>query len=389
MDSRLTPSPEDTAALRGLKHAIGWCDLTFNYGIYGCQMVSPACGTSDGSSMCYASKTAERLTAFAHGGGPYAGLVEDGRWTGEVRVDPDRISAAFATLPKRPRRDGRPWRVFGSMFDLFHKDVPFEFIAIVYGAMAARPWINFQILTKRADRMAEFYRWLGRNGQDEWETVINAADAHDGDGHEPALLGGGLYVGQWPIPNIWAGVTVEDQRRADERVPWLLQVPAAVRFLSVEPMLGAIDLSEWTERIDFCNDCGAENEAQGPDKCPACGASGTLISTWGHAQADRYRTGERYDENSVEGRADVAGTARTIDWVIVGSESDGPRPGARETRDEWVIDLVGQCDAASVPVFFKQLAIGGRLCSLPMLDRRVRAEFPESAGAGGVSGGGP
>lgn len=497
----ITPSPPDTAAERGLKHAIGWCDLTFNYGIYGCAMVSPACGTADGSSMCYASKTAERLTAFAHGGGPYAGLVEDGRWTGEVRIDPARIGPAFASLPKRPRRDGRPWRVFGSMFDLFHKDVPFEFIAIVYGAMAARPWINFQILTKRADRMAEFYRWLGRNGQDEWETIINAADAHDGDGHEPALLGGGLYVGQWPIPNIWAGVTVEDQKRADERIPWLLRVPAAVRFLSVEPMLGAIDISRWcgyyplheasesrghptfvgagrmdrgeAGRVDLA--CSAATEESvgrhagggsgqsSQDRCSGGGRvsdreghggrspdvrSGTPAGVEGHAWTDpawddhqpqewrqvgqstgEPRTGHLFGEltprsscaarrpgahperggeherkvDRADGAGDPpsptggrepqrfvgclrgevsddfqdrAGQKLAIHQVIIGSESDGPRPGARETRHEWIESLVEQCDAAGVPVFVKQVAIDGRLCALPEVNGRVRAEFP-------------
>jgi protein gp37 len=304
------------AALLGLKHAIGWCDLTVNYGVYGCQMVSPACGTADGSSMCYASKTAERLIEFAHGGGPYAGLVRDGRWTGEVRTDPARIAAAFATLPKRLRADGRQTRAFGSMFDLFHEDVPFSFIDAVFVEMAARPWIAFQVLTKRAERLAEYAAHRTRRDL------------------------------SWPA-NIWAGVTVEDQRRA-ERIAYLLQVPAEVRFLSVEPCLSGIDLTE----INL-SDYQLHNALTGDG------------SIW-HDPVDGVHGGgcEEYEGGP------------TISWVIIGSESDGPRPGARETRDEWVLDLVDQCDAAGVPVFLKQLAIGGRLCSLPMVDGRVRAEFP-------------
>ena len=297
MGSRLTPSPVDAAALLGLKHAIGWCDLTFNYGIYGCAMVSPACGTADGSSMCYASKTAERLIEFAHGGGPYAGLVRDGRWTGEVRVDPARIVTAFGALPKKLRKDGRQHRAFGSMFDLFHVAVPTTFLDAVFVEMAARPWIVFQVLTKRAEIMFRYAEWRTRNG---WG---------------------------WPA-NVWAGVTVEDQRRADERIPFLLQVPAAVRFLSVEPCLSGIDL------MPYLFASGDDGEPAPRNELPC------------------------------------------LRWVIVGSESDGPRPGARETRDEWITGIVDQCDAAGVPVFVKQAAIGGRLCALPLVDGKVRADFP-------------
>jgi protein gp37 len=281
----ITASPPDTARSLGLLHAIGWCDLTFNWGIYGCAMVSPACGTADGSSMCYASVTAERLIRFAEGRGevsPYAGLVRDGRWTGEVRVDTARIPVAFGTLPKRPRRDGRLWRVFGSMFDPFHKDVPFDFLDASFAQMEARPWIAFQLLTKRADRMAAYAADRARRGL------------------------------SWPR-NVWAGATVEDQRRADERIAHLRSIYAAVRFLSVEPMLGPIDLRP---HLDY------------------------------------------------------------LDQVIVGCESDGPRPGKRKTADAWILDLVDQCDAAGTAVYGKQAEVDGRLVALPYINGRVRAEFP-------------
>lgn len=182
----IAPSPPDTAAALGLDvNGIMWCDATINPGLYGCAKVSPAC------TNCYAEEMAARIVRMGGAASERyaAGLTDDGRWTGRVVVDPRQIAPAFAKLPKRP---GRIRRVFvTSMSDLFHEDVPFGFLAVVFGAMAARPWITFQVLTKRPERAAEFYAWLGADGRDEWETIINAADAYDGDGHEPPLLGGG------------------------------------------------------------------------------------------------------------------------------------------------------------------------------------------------------
>jgi len=278
----LLASPADTAARLGLDlNGIFWCDATLNPGLYGCAYASPACGTADRSSQCYAESMAARIVRM---GGPAAALYREGvnaegRWTGRVSVHPERIASAFAKLPKRA---GRIRRVFvTSMSDLFHADVPFDFLDRVFHAMWARPHLVFQVLTKRPDRMAEY-----------------AAER---------LL-------QWPA-NVWAGCTVEDQRRADERIPHLLRVPAAVRFLSVEPMLGRINIFPQP----------------------------------------------------------IAG----LQWVIVGSESAGNAPGLRETNPSWVLDLVDQCDAAGVPVLVKQLDIGGQLCSLPLVNGKVRADFPE------------
>jgi protein gp37 len=302
--------------------SIEWTDHTLQPGIYGCSIASPAC------EHCYAATMAHRQAAM----GNYP-LVTAKRgtkgvhWTGEVRVDFDAIAPAFAKLPKR-----KPARVFvTSMADLFHADVPWDFIGEVFRHMAQRPHLTFQVLTKRPDHMAEWYATTQRGAK-------------------------------WPA-HIWAGTTVEDQRRADERIPHLLKVPARVRFLSMEPLLGPVNLSEWIERIDHCHDCRAENPPQGPDRCPECGHEFTLISTWGHAQAERYRSGERYNPDSAEGRADVAGTSPTISWVITGGES-GPR--ARPSHPDWFRSLRDQCAAAGVPFFFKQWGEHG-----PATDRWV------------------
>jgi protein gp37 len=302
MDSRLAPSPADTDKRLGLDvNGIMWTDATVNPGLFGCSKVSLAC------TNCYAEQTAARLVSF---GGPagarYAQGLTDGRWNGRVVVRPDQIAPSFHKIPWKL---GKVRRVFvTSMSDLFHDDVPFSFIDAVFAEMAARPQV-FQVLTKRAERMAAY-----------------AADR----------TARGL---PWPA-NVWVGVTVEDQRRADERIPWLLCVPAAVRFLSVEPMLGALDIARWLGEGQEC--CGYPNEDETGQYC--CGSPNRVVG---------------------------------VSWLIVGSESDGPRPGKRETQYAWVLDLVDQCGAAGVPCFVKQLAIGGRLCSLPMVDGRVRAEFPQ------------
>lgn len=322
--SDILPSAPDTAAALGLdRNGIMWCDATLNPGLAGCAYASPACGTADRSSACYAEVTAagivrkgrsEKAPPGARDVADFyaRGLTEDGRWTGRVHVDPTRIAPAFAKLPKKA--SDRVRRVFvTSMSDLFHDDVPYIFLDAVFALMAARPWIVFQVLTKRAERMAVYAAHRVRRG------------------------------GYWPA-NVWAGVTVEDQRRADERIPHLLQVPAAVRFLSVEPMLGPVVPRVCYDEVGW----RSALTTYGPAKFP-----GQTIHPNGFA---RYWHG--------------------IDWVIVGSESSGPRPGARETRPEWVLDLVGQCDASQVPVFVKQLAIDGKLCVLPLIRGKVRAEFP-------------
>lgn len=313
MLSRFAASPADTAALHGLDlNGIMWCDRTLNPGLAGCAYASPACGTADRSSACYAEVTAAGIVrkGRSENAAPglrdvaefYAkGLSTEGHWTGRVHVDASRIDAAFDKLPKKP--GSRVRRVFvTSMSDLFHDDVPFDFLDRVFHKMWARPHLTFQVLTKRPDRMAAYAR----------ERLL-----------------------EWPR-NVWPGTTVEDQRRANERIHHLLRVRAAVRFLSVEPMLGPIDLRAV------------------PGDPPGSGFA--LLDGFG-----------LFDGEGPPG----------IHQVIIGSESDGPRPGKRETREEWVAALIDDCDAAGVPVFLKQLTIGGRLVSLPTFDGRVRAEFPE------------
>jgi protein gp37 len=200
-----------------------------------------------------------------------------------VQLLPDRL--------EDPLRHRKPERYFvDSMSDLFHEDVPDEYIARVWGTMESQLAAHhrFLILTKRPERMAAWVQEYHRHQQ--WVSE-------------------GTHV----VPtNVWLGTSVEDQASADERIPHLLATPAAVRFLSCEPLLGPVDIRRWSWG----------------DRCPdrQCGDS-----TWDH----NCELGEQL-----------------LHWVIVGGES-GPR--ARPMDLAWARSLVAQCRAAGVTPFVKQL----------------------------------
>ena len=285
---------------------IEWTDDTVNPW-WGCTKVSPAC------THCYAEAFSKRTGRAVWG--PKAE-----RW---VRID--NAKRDLLKSVRRAIKEDSPRRVFMcSMADIFdeHPDLiepRAEWWAILHEVAEmrlpdGRPAVIPLILSKRPEAMAAYAAEHG-----------------------------------WPS-NAWAGTTVEDQRRADERIPHLLRVPAPVRFLSLEPLLGPVDLGQWIERIDHCNECGMESAPHVDDVCPHCHEEGHTISTWGEAQAERYRTGERYDDESALGRADLDGVI-DIHWLIIGGES-GPK--ARPMHPEWARSLIAQGQEAGVPVLFKQ-----------------------------------
>lgn len=262
---------------------IEWCDATWNP-VRGCTRVSPGCGGPNHEGGCYAEKVAAR---FSGAGQPYEGFAErtphGGRWTGKIALIEGRLD-----LPLRWRR---PRRIFvNSMSDLFHEDLPDEVIDRVFAVMAMAPQHTFQVLTKRAARMRGYLAGLTR--QEWWKARLREAAGRP-------MTANNLYP-DWPLPNVWLGTSVEDQARADERIPAVLATPAAKRFISAEPLLGPIDA-----RVHLVN------QFEGPDlRCVPC-----------------------------------------LDWVIVGGES-GPR--SRPMRPDWARSLRDQCQAAGVPYFFKQ-----------------------------------
>lgn len=186
------------------KSGIEWTDATWNPTV-GCTKVSPGC------DHCYAETLVNR---FAGTSAAFPARFD----TVTVR------SERFLTQPLRWKR---PRRIFvNSLSDLFHRDIPDEFIADVFAVMAATPQHTYQLLTKRHGRI----RSLLRSG--EFYALVEDA----------AVERLGLPGVQWPLPNLWVGVSAEDQHWADVRIPTLLDTPAAVRFLSCEPLLGPIDL---------------------------------------------------------------------------------------------------------------------------------------------------
>ena len=276
---------------------IEWATKTWNP-LRGCSKVS------DGCRNCYAIRQAHR---FSGPGMPYEGLTEKTaagvNWTGKIRLVSEALDEPLYWNCKKPER------VFvNSMSDLFHPAVPDKFIDQMFSIMYFVPWHTFIILTKRPERMLRYMTapdrkkkiaaWIGTGG------VYPARRGNDRRAQEMV----------WPLHNVWLGVSVEDQRAADKRIPLLLQTPAAVRLLSMEPMLGPVDLQypEGSNPARWCCD-GRE-----------CGCGGYPIDP---------------------------PLIHHIDWVIVGGESG---PNARPMHPDWVRSIRDQCVTAGVPFFFKQ-----------------------------------
>jgi protein gp37 len=276
----------------GEQSDIEWTDATWNP-VRGCKKVSPGC------KHCYAETFAERWRGIP--GHAY----EQGF---DPRLVPEMLDA--------PLRWKRPRKIFvNSMSDLFGEFVPDDYIAAVFGVMAAAKQHTFQVLTKRAERLPEWFDWLS-DGTDD-DPLYNLAHLVDTSGHPfPEswdLHGSRPHIGYtWPLPNVHLGVSVEDRKYGLPRIEHLRNVPAVVRFLSIEPLLEDL---------------------------------GTL---------------------------DLTG----IGWVIVGGESG---LGARPMRPDWVRSIRDQCVAAGVPFFFKQWGGVLKKKAGRELDGRTWDELPKSA----------
>lgn len=285
---------------------ISWTDETWNP-IRGCSRVSEGCRN------CYAESVARRFSGEDKNGKPlaYHGLTNaHGRWNGVVRVVEEHM--------EDPIRWQRPRRIFvNSMSDLFHENLANEDIARVFSVMFEAKRHTFQVLTKRAERMADWFRW--------WRNSYVHPTLRD-----------------VVAPNIHLGVSVENQKAAEDRIPALLEVPAAVRFLSVEPLLGPVDLSEWL--LYRC----AGSAKRGGNLGLGCGWEGSAGDTTG----DDFRCPDCGGETIPHAEyAGDNGCDPGIHWVIVGGESG---QGARPMHPDWARQLRDQCTAAEVAFHFKQ-----------------------------------
>jgi protein gp37 len=246
------------------KTKIEWTSHVWNP-VRGCLRVSPGC------EHCYAETMARRFPW----GQPY--VNEQGRWNGKVELVPHLLDV--------PLRWREPRTIFvNSTSDLFHESLTDLGIAKVFGVMAEAPQHTFLVLTKRAERMCQWSEWA-------------------------------LSRIAWALPNVWLGVSAESQEWADKRIPLLLQTPAAHRFVSLEPLLGPINLRHLTDGTLYGG-----------------GVRDALSGYWNHEPLDE-------------------GMGPFLDQVIVGGESG---PGARECRVEWIRSIIKQCKAAGVPCFVKQ-----------------------------------
>lgn len=285
--------------------AINWCDATWNP-ILGCERVSPGC------DQCYAISQARIRAVNPHPqvAAAFAGLTtrtEHGLdWTGRVNLLPERL--------EQPLRWRKPRKIFvNSLADLFHDEVPDEFIARVFAMMAVADWHIFQMLTKRHGRMrslltSESFRSLYEAACDRLTADLRWESPKWADHLDSRPLA------PWPLPNLWLGVSAEDQHWAAIRVHALLATPAAVRWVSAEPLLGPVDLRNLRVRPNTFIDA-------------LCGD----VKTGG---------GEIY-----------AACPGSVSWVVAGGES-GPR--ARPMSPLWARSLRDQCASASVPFWFKQ-----------------------------------
>lgn len=266
---------------------IAWTDTTWNC-IRGCSEVSPGC------KNCFARGIAAR---FSRPGQPFDGFAEHPAysygppaachrparptWTGRVELIPEKLS--------EPLHWRKPRRVFvNSMSDLFHESLPFEDIDLVFAAMAQAPRQTFQVLTKRPQRAREYF------SKRDPHLAMTRCFRNFKDYEKP--------VGPWPLPNVWLGVSAEDQGTLRERAWTLLKTPAAVRFISLEPLLQSVDLN----------------------------ALELICATW------RRRA--------------TIGTY--LDWVIVGGESGAE---ARPCDIAWIRKVIYQCKASKTACFVKQL----------------------------------
>ena len=289
---------------------INYCDETWNI-VTGCTPISPGC------ARCYAKKMAQRLK------GRY-GYPKDEPF--RATFHPDKLSQPLHWKKHR--------RIFvSSMGDLHGAGVSFEWIDAAYAIITLSPRHTFLVLTKRPKRMRAY-----------WSKVVACHISHAAL-HMPFLwknpdditdLINAVMENGDSLRNLWLGTSCENQEYADKRIPHLLKIPAAVRWLSLEPLLGPIDLIGDLSGGLRCDQCGYTNRDAG-------------------IHMDHSICTNKY------------GGHGWANWVVIGCESG---QGRRPCKIEWVHSIVEQCQAANVPVWVKQIEIDGKV-------ETDMAKFPE------------
>lgn len=321
---------------------IEWCHHSFNPW-YGCQKVGPGC------DHCYAEGWAKR-----------SGLVQWGPGTERRRSSPANWRKPLAWNAEAERLGVRH-RVFcASLADVFDNEVPRQWRIDLFRLILETPSLDWLLLTKRIGNAAKML-------QDTAECIGPMMDAND------------RYR---PLPNVWLGATICNQAEADRDIPKLLAVPARVRFLSMEPLLGPVDLLYWIEPTLECAACGAQYGLDekvpaedgyhwGADKCARCGHENIMGTVWGQEAAE---------EGCPEGQElDRWDHGYKLHWVVVGGESSSH---ARPMHPDWVRSLRDQCAAAGVAFHFKQWGEWAPLADHPEFDVHgvVKNPLPDGMG---------
>lgn len=323
----------------GADTRIEWADHTFNPWI-GCTKVSPAC------DHCYAETLATARLGVAWGPHAERRRTKPSTWNLPLRWN------------RQAEREGRRFRVFcASLADVFDNAVPAHWRGDLWQIIHETPHLDWLLLTKRPQNIAARLPDAGRHGVPAW--------------------GAG-----WP--NVWLGTTVENQAEADRRIPHLLSVQAAKRFLSMEPLLGPVDLRKWLDPwtcadcefhgceddcgSDGCGECGEHDAFSQGDECKRCGADVEA------ARPSCPRCGSHRSFMRDYGFKFDAGR-KLLDWIITGGES-GPK--ARPSHPDWFRSLRDQCRAAGVPFFMKQMWGRTKATMPPIPDDLMIREIPHA-----------
>lgn len=302
---------------------IQWTEETWN-AIGGCRRKSPGC------LNCYAERQAYRLAhnpnekIQAH----YSGLTQitNGRpgWTGAVSLN--------ETALLEPLRTKKPTTYFISLSDLFYDARPDEHIDRVFAVMALAPQHTFQLLTKYPERMLSYLTNDGTEDDESMRDRMDEAVINLGVGACHANM---HPTKRWPLPNVWLGVSCENQQELNRRWPYLMRTPAAIRFLSLEPLLEELRLWKLTDLDFYKNSIGYET----------------------------------YPLSGMQAIPDHDWNTPKVDWVIVGGESGHK---ARPCNVKWIQSIMQQCADMNTPCFVKQLG------AYPVIDDEATLEgWPE------------
>lgn len=301
--------------------SIGWTDFTSNpiryrdatdKMVWGCERLSPAC------AHCYAAELAKR---YRRGAGEFT-AEEMATYTPYFDEPEARKILTAKTIGGTPVSGSRCF--IGDMTDVFGEWVPDELLDKLFAVMALRSGVTFQVLTKRPERMRAYLSSPSRVAPILFHAIEMAGDF---DGRpEGGLLQSAFLLeelwqkGQyWPLPNVWIGTSVENQHWANIRIPILLEIPAAVRFVSIEPLLGQINFT----------------------------LRGSDVQGWDEDWRYDVLTGEEW----AEPRAETPERSQHLDWGIIGGESGSD---LRDPGLSAIVDVARQFERAGVALFVKQ-----------------------------------